>query len=120
MIQASAAKKQAEYLAPRIFTALGDTNRQKILDFLAETPKKLTFDEIQDDFPDLEKDSLLNNLTVLQMADLVERGIEVEERRKNSDPYYAFYQTTRLGKHVSQLYRKMVQDIEDFFTQKTA
>ena len=120
MKQASVAKKQAEYLAPRIFSALGNTDRRKILDLLIEAPRKLAFDKIQEAFPDLEKDSLLNDLTVLQMADLIERSVKSEERRKNPDPYYAFYQATSLGKYVNQLYRKMVKDIEDFFTEETA
>ena len=112
MQQESEIKKKAEYLYPRILEALSNTKRRNLLEFLAKHPQeKLDFYQIQVALSIIPKAALLNHLTVLQMADLVERIVELEKRRKNSDPYYAFYQITSLGEYVNRMCREMAEGI---------
>ena len=109
MKQKSGRDRSVEYLYPLVLKALNSETRREILDLLAKSPQKLSFSEIKAKFPRVKNASLANNLKTLQMADMVERMVKLEERRKNSNQYYCFYSLTPFGRRVNQGFREVVR-----------
>ncbi|HEV2754995.1 MAG TPA: helix-turn-helix transcriptional regulator [Actinomycetota bacterium] len=58
-----------EAVQDRVFKALGDARRRRILDLLREEP--LTTGRLCDAFPDLDRCTVMQHLRVLEDADLV-------------------------------------------------
>lgn len=59
----------AESVQDRVFKALGDSRRRRMLDLLKAGPK--TTGEMCDHFPDLDRCTVMQHLDVLEGADLL-------------------------------------------------